>query len=604
MKNWSFGIILLLMLIWGCVSGAKSSGGMTLDQAIKEAAVEINDRIPTGARLAIINFNSTSNLFSEYVIDEITANLVINRNITIVDRREIDLIRNEFNFQLSGDVSDDSMQELGRMLGAQSIVSGSLIKIGSTYRIVIRILNVQSAAVEVQYRTDIVADSRVQALLEEHRPDGTVIGSTIGQVSQTPSQTDTPRPPSSTSASFTQPTTTTALVQQPIPTQPSEIPEGIEFVISNNEVQIVQYTGNATTLHIPERIQGLPVTSIDRRGNSIIPGGIPNRSTININIPSTVTEIGLNALTLFDSLENIIVDSRNPIFTSIDGVLFDKNIQTILSYPAGRKAEMYEIPASVTVIGHYSFDRNRSLISIIIPPSVTAIEWTAFANCENLKNITIPSSVTRINNAFFGCRSLTSIHIPYSVTFIGGSTFTNCNSLTSITVDNRNPAYTSIDGVLFDKAVQTIIAYPPGAKAEIYSIPNSVITIGDSAFDRRLNLKSINIPSSVTTIRRSAFSTNPNLTNINLPNSITTIGDGAFWLCGFTSINIPSSLSTISSHVFGHTKLTSINIPSTVKIIERDAFVGCNDLTNVTLSRQTQVRDGAFPQGAIISFSD
>ena len=164
MKKCFFGIITLVILIFGCASGAKSSDGMTLDQAIKEAATEIDERIPVGSKLAILNFNSLSNLFSEYVIDELTANLVKNRNLTVVDRREIDLIRSEFNFQLSGEVSDNSMQELGRMLGAQSIVSGSLTKIGNSYRIVIRVLNVQSATIEVQYRTDIVADSRVQAL--------------------------------------------------------------------------------------------------------------------------------------------------------------------------------------------------------------------------------------------------------------------------------------------------------------------------------------------------------------------------------------------------------------------------------------------------------
>lgn len=80
-------------------------------------------------------------------------------------KKEIDLIRSEINFQFSGEVSDESAQEVGRMLGAQSIVSGSLTNIGSTYRINMKVLNVQSAAIVVQYRSDIAADSKVQALL-------------------------------------------------------------------------------------------------------------------------------------------------------------------------------------------------------------------------------------------------------------------------------------------------------------------------------------------------------------------------------------------------------------------------------------------------------
>jgi TolB-like protein len=145
----------------------QSNRPIPLDRAIEEAAKDMDARITARSKVALINFNSPSVPFSDYVIDELTANLVNSGHLIVVDRKEIDLIRGELNFQYSGEVDDKSMQELGRMLGAQSIASGSLTNIGGVYRIVIRVLNVQTAAVEVQYRTNIVNDSKVKALLDE-----------------------------------------------------------------------------------------------------------------------------------------------------------------------------------------------------------------------------------------------------------------------------------------------------------------------------------------------------------------------------------------------------------------------------------------------------
>jgi TolB-like protein len=172
MRKIYFGVISLIIFFVGCAGNpqpATSSGSITLDQAIEASSKQIEERIQRGSKIAILNFNSSSDEFSEYVIDELTANLVNNRILTIVDRREIELIREEFDFQFSGEVSDDSAQRMGQMLGAQAIVSGSLRNIGGDFRIVIRVLNVQNATVEVQYRADIVNDNRVQALLASGR---------------------------------------------------------------------------------------------------------------------------------------------------------------------------------------------------------------------------------------------------------------------------------------------------------------------------------------------------------------------------------------------------------------------------------------------------
>ena len=226
MKNIIFGFISFIIIFTGCVgnqpsistatSSAVVTDGMTLDQALAEAARRIEERITAGSKIAPLNFNSSSDRFSVYVLDELTANLVENGKLIVVDRSEIDLIRSEFDFQYSGDVGDDSMQALGRMLGAQSIISGSLTDMGGFYRIMIRVLNVQNASVEVQYRTNIVSDHVVAALLTGGRTAAAATVTNSGQTQQTtqPQSTQAVQTPQTTQP---QPTQT---VQTPQTTQP------------------------------------------------------------------------------------------------------------------------------------------------------------------------------------------------------------------------------------------------------------------------------------------------------------------------------------------------------------------------------------------------
>jgi len=194
MKKNLITLIPLIILLISCVGNAKpaeSSGGMTLDKALHEAAKRIDERLTAGSKIALLNFSSPSDRFSSYALDELEANLLDSGRLTVVDRKEVDLIRNEFDFQFSGEVGDDSIQDIGRMLGAQSIVSGSLTEIGGSYRIVIRVLNVQSATVEAQYRADIAADNRVLALLEGGRSGGTAGRQTAAQA-RTPASQSAP----------------------------------------------------------------------------------------------------------------------------------------------------------------------------------------------------------------------------------------------------------------------------------------------------------------------------------------------------------------------------------------------------------------------------
>jgi curli biogenesis system outer membrane secretion channel CsgG len=162
------GFFPIIILIIGCVSGASpaaNSGGTTLDKAIAEAAERMETRLNEGTKIALINFSSSSTQLSEYVLEGISLHLVNSGKLIVVDRANLDRVRQEQGFQLSGDVSDESAKASGQMLGADAIVTGSLTNIGREYRINLKAISVDAATVVVQYATDIVADERVRTLL-------------------------------------------------------------------------------------------------------------------------------------------------------------------------------------------------------------------------------------------------------------------------------------------------------------------------------------------------------------------------------------------------------------------------------------------------------
>ncbi|MBC3804257.1 leucine-rich repeat protein [Acetobacterium fimetarium] len=278
--------------------------------------------------------------------------------------------------------------------------------------------------------------------------------------------------------------------------------------------------------------------------------------------------------------------SKSVVDVVIPGTLGGKKVVAIGEYAFYDCSSLTNvtIPDSVTSIGSSAFNGCSSLTSVTIPDGVTNIGSWAFQKCSSLTTINIPDSVTNIGyGAFEECSRLTNITIPNSVTTIGGRVFDKCTGLTSIDVDVNNLNYSSLDGILFDKAVTTLIACP-GGKVSI-TIPNSVTTIGDYIFYECSGLTSITIPNSVTAIGRNAFDGCSSLTTVTIPNGVTNIEYMTFYGCSsLTNVTLPDRVTSIGSMAFrGCSSLTSITIPDSVTSIGFFAFDGCSSLTTVTI---------------------
>lgn len=261
-------------------------------------------------------------------------------------------------------------------------------------------------------------------------------------------------------------------------------------------------------------------------------------SLTEIKIPESVTSIADNKFSDCSSLTEISVDPDNADYCSVDGILYTKDMQTLVAYPVGRTDEVFEIPDRVTSVGDSAFLCSILLKQIMIPDSVISVgEW-----------------------AFAGCSTLEGIMFPKSVAAVGSMVFWGCSSVTEILVDPDNAAYCFVDGVLYTKDMRTIVAYPAGKTDRSFEIPENVTSVEASAFIDCSSLEQITIPDSVTSIGEWSFSDCSSLNQAVIPEKTESIGEWAFFRCN---------------------SLKQITVPSSVTLIDTAVFSGCSALESV-----------------------
>ena len=388
------------------------------------------------------------------------------------------------------------------------------------------------------------------------------------------------------------------------------------ITIPNSVTSIGDYTfrycTSLTSITIPDSVTSIgsyAFSDCTSLTNVTIPNSVTNIGSLAFNnctsltsiaIPNSITNIGNYAFRSCTSLTAISVDTNNPVYSSLDGVLFNKSQTTIIQYPPLKAGTSYTIPNSVTNTGSYAFYKCTSLTTITIANSVTSIETYAFSYCTWLTSITMGTNVTSIGDYTFRyCTSLTSITIPNSVTSIGTYAFSDCTSLTNVTIGNSVISIgisafsqcTSLTNITIPNSVTSIGDYGFSQCTSLTNvmIGNSVISMGNWTFHYCTSLTSITIPNSVTGIGGYAFSDCTSLTSITIPNSVTSIGTYAFLDCtSLTNITIGNGVKSIGTYAFYNcTSLTSITIPNSVISIADYAFSDCTSLTSVYFEGST-----------------
>ena len=247
----------------------------------------------------------------------------------------------------------------------------------------------------------------------------------------------------------------------------------------------------------------------------------------NINIPSSVTSISTSTFHNCHKLISIKVASENNSYTNYndDGILYDKNMKTIVRYPQAKAGTKYTIPDNITEIADKAFWRCNNLTQVTIPNTVTTIGESAFHYCENLTQITIPYNVTRLERSTFGdCTSLSKVNLPDSIIAIDSMTFSDCTSLTEI------------------------------------EIPGSTTSMENTVFSDCTNLKRVIIPDSVTSMGYNIFHNDTNIKIVTKANSTA----HQYATSNSIAVELDNTSPTIQSITYSTKETTSGSVKATI----------------------------------------
>ena len=213
----------------------------------------------------------------------------------------------------------------------------------------------------------------------------------------------------------------------------------------------------------------------------------------------------VNGVAIYIEIDTIEVNPNNQYYTSVNGVLYSKDMKTIVKAPYTLSGT-YVIPNGVQEVGPFCFEFTK-ISSVVIPNGVTKIGVMAFAFCDNLTELNLPNTVTTIEL---------------------GMTDYSCNIL-NINMPSGGTAYKSVDGVIYSRLGQNLVDFPKG-RTGTYNVPSGTIRILWHAFRGSL-IENVNFPNTLESIYGEAFWGIKNFTHIVLPDSIKVIADYAF--CGY-----------------------------------------------------------------------
>lgn len=323
-----------------------------------------------------------------------------------------------------------------------------------------------------------------------------------------------------------------------------------------------------------------------------------NSEVRTISIPSSVRMIWDDAL-MSDSLENITVSEDNATYTSVDGVLYTKNLYTLIKFPSASAIQKLIISENTYMIANKAFDNCKNLSAIhfgVNIDTVGVLNWGSgypvkdgivnvysgeiiriYQAMTGEKELTIAPendsycmddiglyNITKTTLLYIHNKSITTYKVAANLTSIedigGYNMFDDCSLLQSISVEEGNQHFISYNGVLYDKDFTDIIAVPKCIYGHIY-VCSGVTNIEPATFKDRKNITGVTLPQSVTNIEMNAFSGCTSLSSLVLSSKLNKIGTRAFENC---------------------TSLTSVTIPSSVNFIANFAFSGCSGLTDVT----------------------
>lgn len=397
-------------------------------------------------------------------------------------------------------------------------------------------------------------------------------------------------------------------------------------LILPTSLRVIEYSGISslpiTKLTLPEGLD-----SIGDRGVAIL-----NSLTDTLRLPASLRAMAPGAVGFNHKLTAYEVPEANQYFKTVDGVIFSKDGKTLWQFPCYKECpDGYTCPSGVTYFEAYSmsnldrlkkftfsyttcdlapnaFYASSKLNYIERATSVRSIGACALGSLMRLTGITFGYNLQRVDSAglagmgsalttntdglptrstidLTGCRALkyigpnafssstmVKLDIPAAVDTIAATAFDNAQYLQRIDVNSANNTFVSINGVLYDRAMTTLLRVPCAFENQMFEFPNGVKHVNNYAFKGCSSMR-----------------------EVVLPEGLLSIGEESFYNCGIFRINFPSTLTHLPLNTFAYSGLTEVAVPSTIKSMDGGVFNNCTHLVSAQLpDEMPYVAPGTF----------